>query len=514
MNAQLEEQGCTVDSDSLADTDITDTETTETEAIVQYFLQQAGLTDSYKANYQALSALLKYYLLHAPEHEFDPFICSVLIAQLERKITQQVDAVLHHPEFQALESGWRSIKLLVKQTPFNQNIKIEILNISLDDLREELDDAPETVKSGLYKLVYSREYGQFGGEPYGVILGNYYITPKGSDVRLMSKVASIAAMAHTPFIAAADADFFELDNMRDLASIVDIEDIHNTPRFAKWKRLRSTEDARYIGLVLPRFLLRTAYLANAEKLLCYGIEYQEQSSHNSELNLWGNSAFLFVTRLIDSFARYRWCPHIIGPAGGGQVEDMLTASYPALGNRECSLPTEVMITDRREFELTESGFIALTLRRGESSAAFYSANSIQSNKHFGFSAQEQEKQTNFKLGGQLTYLFVINRIAHYLKVIQRENIGTWKEKADVERGLNLWLKQYVSDQENPSMEIRNRRPLRKAQVEVQPVEGEPGWYRAMVQVRPHFKYMGADFTLSLVGKLEVSNDVQQHRQQI
>ncbi len=499
MNAQLEEQ-------EQADTD--------TETIVQYILQQVDFPDSYEANPQALSALLKFYLLHCPEHKFDPFICTILIAQLERKITQHLDAVLHHPKFQALESGWRSILLLVKQTPVNQNIKIAILNVSLDDLREDLDDAPETVKSGLYKLVYSREYGQFGGEPYGVMLGNYYLTPKGPDIRLMTKVASIAAMAHTPFIAAADAGFFDLNEMRGLASMVDIQDIHNSPRFNRWKHLRSTEDARYIGLVLPRFLLRESYSAGAEKLHSLGIEYQEYSSQDAEPNLWGNSAFLFVIRLIDSFARYRWCPHIIGPAGGGQVEKIQTSCYPALGTREHSLPTEVMITDRREYELTESGFIALTLRRGENGAAFYSANSIQSNKHFGFSTREKEKQTDFKLGGQLTYLFVINRIAHYLKVIQRENIGTWKEKADVERGLNLWLKQYVSDQENPSMEIRNRRPLRMARVEVQPVEGEPGWYRAMVQVRPHFKYMGADFTLSLVGKLEVSKDLQPHRQQI
>ncbi len=497
MNAQLEEQHSTAVNENHR-------------SIIQTLLDNVDLTAQQNDTScaESLSALLKFYLNCYPEQDFDPFLCTVLIAELEQKIKDQLDAVLHHTRFQSLESSWRGLLLLVDNTPFEQNIKIDLLNISREDLLEDLDDAPEINKSGLYKQIYSREYGQFGGEPYGVMMGHFYLTPSGPDLRLLNKLSSIAAMAHTPFIAAAGSDFFGLESMQQLASIVDLHDIYRSPRFSKWKRFRSTENARYIGLVLPRFLLRTGYGYEDEKLLHYGINYQEQNCAHTQQSLWGNSAWLLVLRLIKSFAYYRWCPHIIGPTGGGQVDELIISHYPALDKLEPTLATEVLITDRREYELTEEGFIALTLRRGDNNAAFYSANSLQSSRHYGHTREGKEKHTNFKLGGQLPYLFIINRIAHYLKVIQRENIGTWKEKADVEKGLNQWIKQYVSDQENPSMEIRNRRPLRKASVEVLPVEDEPGWYRAAVQVRPHFKYMGADFTLSLVGKLEVSSDVQ------
>ncbi|WP_198265902.1 type VI secretion system contractile sheath large subunit [sulfur-oxidizing endosymbiont of Gigantopelta aegis] len=444
----------------------------------------------------------------------DDFMLTVLIADIDKKIKLQIDEILHHPHFQSLESSWRGLDLLVKQTKFKENIKIELLNLSQDDLLDDLEDASEVVKTGLYKLVYSQEYGQFGGEPYGVMIANYHLTPKSPDIRLMQKMASIGAMAHTPFIAAAHNEFFDIDSMQDLASIVDLNDVYESPKFSKWKRFRTAEDARYIGLVLPRFLLRRPYHSDTEKLMSLGIDYSENVSNNHEHSLWGNPVFLFVIRLAESFAKYRWCPHIIGPASGGLVEELTHDFYDAMGQIETKLATEVMVTDRREYELTEEGFIALTLRRGKENASFYSANSVQSSQYFGNNREDKEAYTNFKLGIQLPYLFIINRIAHYLKVIQRENIGSWKEQADVERGLNQWIKQYVSDQENPSIEIRSRRPLRKAKIEVRPVEGEPGWYRASVLVRPHFKYMGADFTLSLVGKLEVSKDAQQHRQQV
>ncbi|MCW8932462.1 MAG: type VI secretion system contractile sheath large subunit [Gammaproteobacteria bacterium] len=462
----------------------------------------------------AFNVLIKTHINDFNQKPFDAFLATVLIAEIERKIKQQIDEILHHPTFQALESAWRSLYLFVDKTNFKENIKVELLNLSQSDLLEDLEDAPERVKSGLYKLVYSQEYGQYGGEPYGVMIGNYQLTPKGPDIKLLQEIASIAAMAHTPFITAAQSEFFGIDDMRELPDIVDLHDVFESPKYQKWNRFRTMEDARYIGLVIPRFLLRRAYQSSDEKLMAYGINYVESVTADHEHTLWGNSAFLFASRVTESFARFRWCPHIIGPSSGGLVEDMTHDFYETMGLIETKLPTEVMVTDRREYELTEEGFIALTLRRGKEDASFYSANSIQSSKHFGNSREDKMSHTNYKLGSQLPYLFIINRIAHYLKVIQRENIGSWKEKADVEKGLNHWIKQYVSDQENPSIEIRNRRPLRQAKIEVLPVEGEPGWYRASVQVRPHFKYMGADFMLSLIGKLEVSKDAQQHRQQV
>ncbi len=499
MTAQLEEQVRSSVLDDLLQTTDLDTYTDTVSPSV--------LRSAFKL---LLSTHLKDYSHQPP----DGFLATILIAQIEQSIKSQLDEILHHPVFQQLESAWRSLYLLISHTRFKENIKIELLNLSQQDLLDDLEDAAEIVKSGLYKLVYSQEYGQYGGEPYGVMLGNYQLTPKGPDIRLMQKMASIGAMAHTPFIAAAHSDFFAIDSMTELPAIVDLHDIYESPKFQKWRRFRSTEDARYLGLLMPRFLLRRAYSSAQEKLLSCGIDYAETTCNDHEHSLWGNPAFLFTLRLVDSFARYRWCPHIIGPSAGGLVKELTHDYYDTLGKIESKLATEIMVTDRREYELTEEGFIALTLRRGKQDAAFYSANSVQSSQHFAHSRQGKQAHTNFKLGIQLPYLFIINRIAHYLKVIQRENIGSWKEQADVERGLNQWIKQYVSDQENPSLEIRSRRPLRKAKIEVRPVAGEPGWYRASVQVRPHFKYMGADFTLSLVGKLEVSQDAQQHRQQV
>lgn len=204
----------------------------------------------------------------------------------------------------------------------------------------------------------------------------------------------------------------------------------------------------------------------------------------------------------DSFARYRWCPNIIGPQSGGAVEDLPVHLYESLGQLQAKIPTEVLISDRKEFELAEEGFIALTMRKDSDNAAFFSANSVQKPKNFPKTPEGLQAQTNYKLGTQLPYLFIVNRLAHYIKVLQREQIGSWKERRDLESELNKWIKQYVADQENPSADVRSRRPLRAARVEVSDVAGDPGWYQVSLAVRPHFKYMGANFEISLVGRLD------------
>ncbi len=225
-------------------------------------------------------------------------------------------------------------------------------------------------------------------------------------------------------------------------------------------------------------------------------------SQSHEHYLWGNTAFAFATRLTDSFAKYRWCPNIIGPQSGGAVEDLPVHVFESMGALQSKIPTEVLITDRKEFELAEEGFIALTMRKGSDNAAFFSANSIQKAKIFPNTKEGKEAETNYKLGTQLPYMMIINRLAHYVKVLQREQIGAWKERQDLERELNAWIKQFVADQENPPADVRSRRPLRAAKIEVMDVEGNPGWYQVSLAVRPHFKYMGANFELSLVGRLD------------
>jgi len=374
-----------------------------------------------------------------------------------------------------------------------------VFNVNKGQLLEDFEDAPEVPKSGLYKTVYTAEYGQFGGKPYAAIVGNYELGAGPQDMKLLQYMASVAAMAHAPFITAASPNFFGVVDFNTLPHLKDMKSVFEGPQYTKWQSFRETEDARYVALTLPRFLLRLPYGPDQP---IKAFNYQEDVSAGHENYLWGNSAFAFASRLTDSFAKYRWCANIIGPAGGGAVEDLPLHQFEAMGAIQTKIPTEVLVSERREFELAEEGFISLTMRKGSDNAAFFSANSAQKPKFFGISKAGKEAELNYKLGLQLPYMMIIGRLAHYLKVIQRENIGTWKERADLERELNDWIRQYVADQESPSPAVRSRRPLRQAQVTVENVEGEPGWYRVGLKVRPHFKYMGAFFTLSLVGKLD------------
>ncbi|MBI6853004.1 type VI secretion system contractile sheath large subunit [Pseudomonas lijiangensis] len=423
-----------------------------------------------------------------------------MIAEIDTRLSQQMDEILHHQDFQALEASWRGLQLLVDRTDFRENIKIEVLNVSRQDLLDDFEDSPEVMQSGLYKHVYTAEYGQFGGKPVGAIIANYFFSPSSPDVKTLQYVSSVACMAHAPFIAAAGPGFFGLEQFTGLPDLKDLKDHFDGPQFAKWQSFRQQEDARYCALTLPRFLLRNPYDPQENPVKTF--VYRENVSGNHEHYLWGNTAYAFATRLTDSFARFRWCPNIIGPQSGGAVEDLPLHHFQSMGEIETKIPTEVLVSDRREYELAEEGFIALTMRKGSDNAAFFSASSVQKPKFFGISAEGKAAELNYRLGTQLPYMMIVNRLAHYLKVLQREQLGSWKERADLELELNKWIGQYVADQENPSIDVRGSRPLRAAQITVSNVEGEPGWYRVNLSVRPHFKYMGADFTLSLVGKLD------------
>lgn len=423
-----------------------------------------------------------------------------MIAEIDRTLSTQIDEILHQRQFQELESAWRGLKYVVDKTDFRQNCKIELLNVSKQDLLDDFEDAPEITKSGLYKQVYTAEYGTFGGKPLGTMIGNYDFAPSAPDVKLLQYLAAVGGMAHAPFIGAAGPKFFGLDDFNRLPNLKDLKAIFEGPQYAKWNSFRESEDARNVGLTLPRFLLRLPY--DPEENPIKAFTYQENVSQSHDDYLWGNAAFAFATRLTDSFAKYRWCPNIIGPTSGGAVEDLPLHRFESMGEIETKIPTEVLISERREFELSEEGFIALTMRKDSDNACFFSANSVQKPKYFGQSKEGKDAEANYKLGTQLPYLFIVNRLAHYIKVIQREHIGSWKERSDLERELNKWVRQYVSNQDVVDAGTRSRRPLREAQITVADVEGDPGWYKVDMKVRPHFKYMGAFFTLSLVGKLD------------
>ena len=425
-----------------------------------------------------------------------------MIADIDTRISRQLDQILHASEFQRLESSWRSLKFLIDRTDFRENNRIEMLNVSKDELADDFDDAPETVKSGLYKHVYVAEYGQHGGEPVASIIANYEFGASSRDMGLLQELASVASMAHAPVIASVSPSMFDVEDWAELAGLKDLASVFEGPQYTKWSSFRESENARYVGLALPRFMLRAPY--HPENNPVRAFNYEENATNSSANYLWGSAAFALATRLSESFAKYRWAPNIIGPQGGGAVEDLPLHHYEALGQLTAKPPIDVMISDRREFELAEQGFIPLTLRKNSDNAAFFSANSTQKPKVFADTEEGRAAQANYKLSTQLPSMFIINRLAHYIKVLQRENLGTWKSRTELQDELNNWIRAYVSDQENPSADVRSRRPLRKAQIEVEEVEGEVGWYRAKILVQPHFKYMGADFTLSLSSRLETT----------
>ena len=473
-------------------------------SLLNEIMAQTRLTpgdDAYDIAKQGVSAFISNILESGSNNEpINKLLVDRMIAELDNKLSKQMDEVLHSSRFKELEASWRSLKLLVDRTDFKENIKIHVLHATKSELLDDFEYSPEISQSGFYKHVYASGYGQFGGEPIASIIGSYEFNQSSADMKLLQYVSSVGAMAHAPFLSSVSPSFFGLNSFTELSAIKELKAVFEGPAYVKWRALRETEDARYIGLTAPRFLLRLPYDRNENPVKSF--DYQEDVNADHEHYLWGNTAYLLASNITDSFAKYRWCPNIIGPQSGGSVNDLPVHIFDSLGQLQSKIPTEVLITDRREYELAEEGFITLTMRKGSDNAAFFSANSIQKCKVFPPTREGKIAETNYKLGTQLPYMFIVNRLAHYIKVLQREQLGAWKERQDLQRELNQWIRQFVADQENPPSEVRSRRPLRGASITVSDVDGDPGWYQVSMSVRPHFKYMGASFELSLVGRLD------------
>lgn len=434
-----------------------------------------------------------------PVERVDKTMIDARIAEIDVALSKLLDAVVHHADFQARESTWRGLKFLVDRTDFRENIRIRLLNVSKEDLLADFEDAPEAARSGLYRIVYSDEYGTAGGKPYAAVFANYELGPGPQDTFLLEKASAVAAMAHAPFITAASPEFFGLKDSLGLPRLKDLEAHFEGPQYTRWRALRENPDTIYTGLVERRFLLRHPY--SAATVPAKSFHYEEAATGHDQF-LWGNDVFMLATRLTESFAKFRWCAHIIGPQAGGAVEGLPLHVYEDMGASKVKIPTEIAISERLEYELSEQGFIAPTYEKNSDTAVFFSANSIHKPKRFANTDEGKEAEANYRLGTQLPYLFIATRIAHYLKVIGRDLIGTSAGRAEIERQQNEWIGQYVSDSEAPTAAIRGARPLKKAQVIVTDVPGEPGWYRYEVKMVPHFKNMGGSMALSLVGKLD------------
>ena len=473
-------------------------------SLLDSIIAQTSITqedDTYSVVKSGVGALIEELIQSEnPDEKVNKSVIDKMIAEIDAKISAQMDEILHHEKFQELESKWRGLYFLVEKTDFRENILMEMINVTKEDLIEDFEDCLDITQTGLYKHIYTAGYGQFGGEPVGTIVADFELSPSNVDMKFLTKMASISAMSHAPLITAAGPKFFGLDSFEGLPNLKDLEDVMNSPQFAAWKGFRKNEDSRYVGMTLPRFLLRAPY--DPEDNPISKFVYQEDVSASHEHYLWGSTVYTLASKLTASFANYRWCTNIIGPMSGGEVRDLPVHTFESMGDIEMKIPTEVLVSDRREYELAQEGFIPLVMRKGSNSAAFFAANSAQQPKIFADTPEGNEAELNYKLGTQLPYLFAVTRMAHYIKVLQREHIGSWRERDDLERELNKWAKQYVANQENPSAEIRSKRPFKKIQIDVEDIEKDPGWYKVKIALRPHFKYMGANFELSLVGKLD------------
>lgn len=444
---------------------------------------------------QAVNLLIHSILGSESVERVDKALVDQVIGQLDQKISAQMNEILHHEDFQKLESAWRGLKFLVDRTNFRKNVKLEILNVSKEELAADFEDVPEPVQSGLFKHVYTQEYDQPGGEPIGAIIGNYEFENLPPDIALLRNLSKISAACHAPFIGSVGSKFFG-KQIEEIPRLPDMAPIFDQREYAAWRSFRDSEDSRYVGLTFPRFVLRHPYGAETTPVKSFHFE-EEAGGENHEKYLWGNASFAFASSLTRSFADHGWCVNIRGPQSGGKVEDLPLHHYEAMGETATKIPTEILISDRREFELAELGFIPLSFYKNTDFACFFSANSAQKPKIY----LTDDATANSRLSARLPYLFLVSRLAHYLKVIQRENIGAAKEKDDLQRELQDWIGTLVTEMKDPSAEAKAKYPLSAASIQVTDIADNPGFYNVEMLVRPHFQLEGVNVALSLVSRL-------------
>ncbi len=423
-----------------------------------------------------------------------------MIAQLDAKLTDQINLIMHHEDFQKLEGAWRGLHHLVNNTETDENLKIRVMNISKQELGKTLKRYRGTAwdQSPIFKQVYEEEYGQFGGQPFGCLVGDYYFDQRPPDTALLADIAQTAAAAHCPFIAAASPTVMQMDSWQELANPRDLTKIFTTPEYAAWRSLRESDDARYLGLAMPRFLARLPYGAKSDPVEEFDFEEETGSADHSKYT-WANSAYAMAANITRSYKQYGWCSRIRGVESGGAVEGLPVHSFPTDdGGVDMKCPTEIAISDRREAELAKNGFMPLLHRKNSDFAAFIGAQSLQKPAEY----DDPDATANANLSARLPYLFASCRFAHYLKCIVRDKIGSFKERDDMHRWLNNWIMNYVDgDPLNSSETTKAQKPLAAAEVVVEEVEGNPGYYSAQFYLRPHYQLEGLTVSLRLVSKL-------------
>jgi type VI secretion system protein ImpC len=423
-----------------------------------------------------------------------------MIAAIDKKLTEQVNLILHHEDFQKLEGAWRGLHHLVSRTETDTMLKIRVFNVSKSDLAKELKKFEGTAwdQSPFFKKIYEEEYGQLGGEPFGCLVGDYHFDHTPPDVKMLGSLAQIAAAAHAPFITGGSPTLMQMESWQELSNPVDLSKIFTTPEYAPWRSLRESDDAKYIGLAMPRFLARQPYGAKSNPVESFDFEEDTEGARHDKF-VWANSAYAMAVNITRSFKTYGWCSRIRGVESGGELAGLPCHTFPTDdGGQDMKCPTEIAITDRREAELAKNGFMPLVHRTNSDAAYFIGAQSLQKPQEY----DDADATANANLAARLPYMFACCRFAHYLKCIVRDKVGGFASKSSMQDWLKRWILQYVDgDPDNSSEDTKARKPLAAAEVVVEEIEGNPGYFSSKFFLRPHYQLEGLTVSLRLVSKL-------------
>lgn len=421
-------------------------------------------------------------------------------AAIDRKLTEQVNKIIHHPDFQTLESAWRGLWYLVGNTSTGKDLKIRVMNISKDETRKMLRQYRDAAwdQSPLFKKIYEAEFGQLGGQPFGAFICDYAFDHTAPDIEIMKGLSKIGAAAHAPFVAAASSQLLGMDSWQQLANPRDLAKQFDATDYMAWRSFRDSNDSRYMALTLPRFLGRPLYGANSEPVEEFSFE-EDTNGGDHDSYLWLNASYALGVRITEAFKTYGWCTRIRGVESGGTVEGLPTALFPTDdGSMDAKCPTEIAISDRREAELSKAGLMALVHRKNTDQATFIGAQTLHSPKAY----EDADATASANLSARLPYIFASCRFAHYLKCMVRDWIGSTREAPVLERDLQSWIMQYVDVQPDfSSEETKARKPLKSASVEVVPDPENPGYYRGVFRFVPHYQLEGMDVSLSMVSRL-------------
>ncbi len=421
-------------------------------------------------------------------------------AAIDRKLTEQVNQIIHHPDFQQLESTWRGLWYLVGNTSTGKDLKIRVLNISKDETRKMLRQFRDAAwdQSPLFKKIYEAEFGQLGGQPFGAFTCDYFFDHTGPDLEIMKGLSKIGGAAHAPFIAGASSQLLGMESWQELANPRDLAKQFDATDYMAWRAFRDTPDSRYLALTLPRFLGRPLYGATTEPVEEFEFE-EDTGSGKHDHHLWLNASYALAVRITESFKTYGWCTRIRGVESGGTVEDLPTAMFPTDdGTMDVKCPTEIAISDRREAELSKAGLMALIHRKNTNQATFIGGQTVQNPKAY----EDPAATANANLAARLPYIFASCRFAHYLKCIVRDWVGSNREAPQLSADLNSWILQYVDPQPDfSSEEVKARKPLKAASIQVIADEENPGYYKGIFRLVPHYQLEGMDVSLSMVSRL-------------